>query len=271
MSKKLIFLDIDGTLVDFNTQMPESARIALNKAVEAGHSLIINTGRLAAQVYPWLLEKVRFDGFVSSSGANIQWKGQHIGCKFWSREQVARFYDAAASVGAAIFGYTEKHMIAMPGAVEQQISFFTSFGLERWQYESLLESTVVADVREADNIEKGIYIDSGHSIDEMQQLLGDEFKIDVYSFGSVPPTSGEVTLRNVTKASAIDVLCEHLGIPLSDTVAIGDGGNDLEMVSHAGLGIAMGNAVEPLKAVADKVTDDISNDGLAKAFEKWIL
>lgn len=271
MNRKLIFLDIDGTMVDFKTRMPETTQRVLKLAVDAGHSLVINTGRLAAQVYPWIFEKAHFDGFISSSGANILWKGEHIGCRFWSHEQVSTFCEAALSVGAAVFGYTEKSMIAMPGALEHQIEFFSRFGLERWQYRSLIDNVVIADPRDFDNIEKGIYIDSGHSISEMQRLMGDSFKIDEYSFGSIPPTSGEVTIRGVTKASAIDILCEKLGIPLSDTIAIGDGSNDIEMVSHAGVGIAMGNAVEPLKAVADYVTDDILSDGLAKAFERFEL
>ena len=80
-----------------------------------------------------------------------------------------------------------------------------------------------------------------------------------------------MTLAGVTKASAIDVLCEFLGVPLSETVAIGDGGNDIEMVKHAGCGIAMGNSVEGLKTVADHVTEPIDEDGLAKAFERWVL
>lgn len=271
MSKKLIFLDIDGTLVDFETKMPKSTEIILNRAVEEGHSLVINTGRFAAQVYPWLLQKVRFDGIISSSGANVNWKGNRISGIFWNKSQIEKFKNAALSVGAALICYTERELIAGEGAIEHQIDFFTNYGLKREQYSSLIENCKVADPVNMENIEKGIYIDSGHSIEEMQKILGDEFKIDVYSFGSIPPTSGEVTLSNVTKASGIDVLCEYLGIPLSDTVAVGDGSNDIEMIKHAGLGIAMGNSVDELKEAADVVTDSIDNDGIAKAFEKWIL
>lgn len=271
MSKKLIFLDIDGTLVDFDAKMPESTIRVLEAAVKAGHSLIVSTGRLAAQVYPWLFEKADFDGFISSSGANVRWKGERVACICWSREQIKRFKDVASSVGAAVFCHTEKNLIAEPGAVEHQVEFFAQYGLERWQFQSLLDNCKVADPIGMDNIEKGIYIDSGHTITEMQKLLGDEFKVDGYSFGPIPPTSGEVTLSGVTKATGIDILCEYLNIPLSDTVAVGDGSNDIDMIRHAGLGIAMGNAVDVLKEAADCVTDRIENDGLAKAFEKWIL
>lgn len=271
MRSKLIFLDIDGTLVGFDGKMPESTRAVLGRAVEKGHHLIVSTGRLAAQVYPWLFEKAIFDGFISSSGANIKWKGEQVACNFWSHDQVKRFCEAAASVGAAVFGHTETNLIAEPGAVEHQVSFFAKFGLERWQFQSLLDNVLVADPCGYPNIEKGIYIDSGHSVAEMQALLGDEFKVDGYSFGPIPPTSGEVTLAGVSKASAIEVLCDYLGVGIEDTVAIGDGSNDIEMVKRAGCGIAMGNGVEELKAVADHVCGRIEEDGLAAAFERWIL
>lgn len=269
--KKLIFLDIDGTLVDFNATMPESTREALNRATDAGHMLVINTGRLAAQVYPWIFDKARFDGFISSSGANIRWKGERVCLECWSEGQIAKFRDVCNSVGAAIFFHTEKNLIAAPGAVEHQVEFFAQYGLKRCQFESLLESVLVADPLGREDIEKGIYIDSKHTTSEMQELLGSDFRVDAYSFGPIPATCGEITLAGVTKASGIERLCEYLGVDIADTVAIGDGGNDIEMIRRAAVGIAMGNAVEPLKEAADFVTDDLKNDGFAKAIYRWVL
>ena len=63
-------------------------------------------------------------------------------------------------------------------------------------------------------------------------------------------------------------LLEHLNADLSQTIAIGDGGNDIDMIKLCNLGIAMGNAKESLKQVADFVTDDLAHDGFAKAFIK---
>ena len=160
--------------------------------------------------------------------------------------------------------------MALEGSVEHQISFFSEYGLPREKYSSLLEHVIVADPVGLD-IEKGIYIDSGKTLDEVRGLLGRNFRVDGYSFGNIPQTSGEVTLREVTKASAIDVLCEHLGVDLADTVAIGDGSNDIEMIKRAGLGIAMGNASDEVKAAADLVTDRIEDDGFSKAVLRWIL
>ena len=68
------------------------------------------------------------------------------------------------------------------------------------------------------------------------------------------------------KASGIEQVTEHLGIARRDTLAIGDSDNDLEMLRHAGVGIAMGNAPDAVKAIADEVTGRVDEDGLHAAF-----
>ena len=69
LSKKYVFLDVDGTLVDFKSRVADSAVSALKQARNNGHKMIIATGRQKSQIYPWLLEKVQFDGIMASSGA----------------------------------------------------------------------------------------------------------------------------------------------------------------------------------------------------------
>ena len=66
-------------------------------------------------------------------------------------------------------------------------------------------------------------------------------------------------------------MCRHFGIDVTDTMAIGDGGNDIPMLRHAGIGVAMGNANETVKAEADYVTDTVDQDGIAKALQHFGL
>ena len=66
-------------------------------------------------------------------------------------------------------------------------------------------------------------------------------------------------------------MCRHFGIDVADTMAIGDGGNDIPMLRHAGIGIAMGNANDAVKAEADYVTDTVDQDGIAKALQHFGL
>lgn len=80
------------------------------------------------------------------------------------------------------------------------------------------------------------------------------------------PLFGDMGVKDIHKAHAIDVLLEHLGANLADTIAFGDATVDRTMLEHCAIGVAMGNAPDDLKAIAQLVTDDVSHDGLAKAF-----
>ena len=74
-----------------------------------------------------------------------------------------------------------------------------------------------------------------------------------------------------TKVKGIEVFRKHFGIELEETMSVGDGGNDLEMLTHTGISVAMGNAPEEVKAIADYVTDDVDHEGLIKAFRHFTL
>ena len=84
-------------------------------------------------------------------------------------------------------------------------------------------------------------------------------------------SSMEITHPEAQKGTALKALCELLGIPLENTMALGDSGNDESMLRAAGLGIAMGNAPDFIKAVADAVTERTENDGAAMAIERYAL
>ncbi|MBQ5359476.1 MAG: HAD hydrolase family protein, partial [Lachnospiraceae bacterium] len=82
---------------------------------------------------------------------------------------------------------------------------------------------------------------------------------------------GDLGVKGITKAHALQVLLDHLGASIEDTIAIGDGKIDIPMLKLCRWGIAMGNAGEETRAAADYVTDDVEKDGLWKAFEHFGL
>ena len=83
--------------------------------------------------------------------------------------------------------------------------------------------------------------------------------------------SGELSVVGVNKASAIETLIQHLNVPQENTFAFGDGMNDADMLEYCHIGIAVGNAKEGLKAIADEVCDDIAEDGIYKTMKKYQL
>nr|WP_264175108.1 HAD-IIB family hydrolase [Clostridium tagluense] len=92
-----------------------------------------------------------------------------------------------------------------------------------------------------------------------------------YNVVKTMPIVLEVMDKDCNKGYGVKVLGDMLGIKKEEIICIGDEANDIEMITYAGLGIAMGNAIEELKDVAEYVTLDNDNDGVAKAIEKFIL
>ena len=81
----------------------------------------------------------------------------------------------------------------------------------------------------------------------------------------------EVLNKEASKGQSLKELADHLGIPQERVMAIGDSGNDIDMVEYAGLGVAMGNAVPAVLNVADVVTDSVDNDGVATAINRYFF
>ena len=85
------------------------------------------------------------------------------------------------------------------------------------------------------------------------------------------PAFTDVTALGNTKQRGMDEIIRHFGIRLEDTLAFGDGGNDIPMLRHAGIGIAMGNAADHVKAAADYVTTSVDEDGVAEGIQQWLM
>lgn len=85
------------------------------------------------------------------------------------------------------------------------------------------------------------------------------------------PTFADIISKEVDKGVGIDQFCDYYGFSLEETMAFGDGGNDIEMLRHAGIGVAMGNAREEVQQAADYVTDSVDNDGVFKALQHFEL
>ena len=114
-------------------------------------------------------------------------------------------------------------------------------------------------------IESQLGDDADCTNEELQKELGDICNVVTMSYPD-SSTGGEIMQAGVNKSVGIHKVLEHYGADVSDTIAIGDGANDIEMLDLCGIGVAMGNAAEIVKQHADIVTDRIENDGLYKAF-----
>jgi hydroxymethylpyrimidine pyrophosphatase-like HAD family hydrolase len=105
----------------------------------------------------------------------------------------------------------------------------------------------------------------------LEQEFGDYFRLGIWNIFGKGRGFGDFTQKNLSKASAVAALLNTLGLKREDTFAFGDSFNDVEILQYCQTGIAMGNAPDELKAVADYVTSDVTDDGILKAFEHFGL
>lgn len=270
---KYIFLDIDGTLYSPKINaVPYSALEALKKAKENGHKLFVCTGRSLSAAKLFLNFDV--DGFVFSAGAVVYVKGKRIHDKpiktadlnhireiaakkslgFCLEGNAGAYYDEAAF--RHIYGYFSGSCINMEEGLEIMRSN-CYFPLEYYD--------------ENDRISKVcVYADHEDALNELKQSLPDEFNcLTTLRNPQIKSHCVEVSYKTETKGTAAKLVCEAFGATLADAIGIGDSSNDFEMIRDCGIGIAMGNASEDVKEIADFITADILEDGIEYAFKHF--
>lgn len=269
MNSKYIFLDIDGTLVDFEGKLADSALAALKAARANGHKLFVCTGRQRSQVYSWLLEKVEFDGIISSSGAYVEADGRLIADHCFDGEYMGFLAKYFAASHTPFCVQSADALILEKWTAQAINEYFLARGIDGTKQSSLFGTVkTVENAAELTVAEKIVYYSAPKGTQGVAADLGDRFNVVRFSFGNAADDCGEVTDSRYTKATGIAEILKHFNASQGDTVAVGDGDNDLEMMDFAALGIAMGNGTPALKAAADMITDDINSDGLYNAFKK---
>ncbi|MEV5069866.1 HAD family hydrolase [Microbacterium sp. LMI12-1-1.1] len=276
--RRIIFLDVDGTILEHGSHISPSTPGAVRAARAAGHLVYLSTGRSAADIHPVVAE-IGFDGAVTNSGALVTSDGEVVVERPLSAEATDRMLTALRSRGIRYFLQTRDAVYASDDMAELMRDYAVALearvqaGQEVRPEDSLvgLAQRRFPGVAEADlgRIDKAVFVsDHEEGIDELRADLGDEFLIVPGSMPLPGGSNGEISERGTTKGSAIELLLAHLGMDAADAVAVGDSWNDVEMFQVCGVAVAMGNAQPELKELADMVTTDVLDDGIAHAFRR---
>jgi len=261
---KLIAVDVDGTLLNSKSELSEDTEKAIKNAVDAGAFFIVSTGRPAAGIkrfskvagvdMPFIL----FNGAVvmmSMSQKVLYRQGLDISV---AEEIVA----AGKQRNTTIAIWTEKNLCAF--SLNDRIKSYKSI--------SGIEPLIIEKVSDLKNetIIKVLWYDEVDKISEYQTEMQDWFGEKANCHISRPYFLEFVDLK-ASKAIALEKIGEWFDIERKEMIAIGDGYNDISMIEYAGLGVAMGNAPDGVKSVADIVAPTNDNDGVAKIINKYIL
>ena len=269
MKTKHVFLDIDGTLVGYDSKIPQSALKALKMAQANGHKIIIASGRNYGSIYPELLRALNYDGIISSGGSCVMVDGKIIFETFIEGDDLAFVVDYFRANGINYVLVTKDDLYVepvfnnyiIPGMIQNGYS-------EELVMQAYGRNIEVDDVKLIKGGEKLSYFTSPYLPDKISSDLDGRFYVVDFSVGNVKKDSyfGEMNNAGITKASGIDEYLAYVGGSIEDTIAIGDSANDLEMLEHAHIAVAMGNGTDAAKAVADFVTTDVDKDGIYNAF-----
>lgn len=272
MDKKVIFIDIDGTLTEPGCNIPPvSALKAVSEARKNGHLVFLCTGRNYGMLSPLL--GYGFDGFVGSSGGYIRCGDQVIyDCPMTDTQrdralETLRKNGVFCTVESLEGSYTDegfKEFLKRKGMESGNSE------LLRWR-EQVEKSLNILPMREyqGEPVYKIVIMsEKTEQLEEPQKVLEEDFYFSMQEQDGLGIINGEVVNRKFDKGKGLERVCSFLGADVRDTIAFGDSMNDVEMMKTAGLSICMENGSGKLKELADEICPAVTEDGLYRAFKK---
>ncbi|MBP2268118.1 Cof subfamily protein (haloacid dehalogenase superfamily) [Pseudarthrobacter sp. PvP004] len=256
-NKLMIALDVDGTLVDHDGHMSPAVRSAAQAVVASGHDVMIATGRSLNATLP-IIQQIGLErGYAVCCNGGVTLRLDPSLEKGYEIIHKATFDPAPA-----LKALRERLPNAKYALEDEDGNFLSterfqdaSFGVESIgvDFQTMLDSTAV----------RVVVFSSENTSDEFNEAIRHIGLSGVtYSVGWTAWL--DIAAEGVTKASALEALRHKLGTDLANTVAVGDGRNDIEMLTWAGRGVAMGQAPDEVIAVADEVTASVLDDGAAQ-------
>lgn len=272
MGKKLIFLDIDGTLCQPGSNVPPASALeAVKKAQAAGNLVFLCTGRNLGMLSPLL--KYGFDGVVASSGGYIVC-GSHV---IYDRPMTAQQQEKAMTVLAknGVFrtvecrdrSYTDE---GFKDFLKEKAQKESNSEILRWreQIEKDLGIRPMAEYQEEPVYKMVVMCEKRDQLDEPIEVLKQEFAIVVQDDDTHGYINGEMILRCFDKGQGIRRVCEYLDVPLEDTYGYGDSMNDKEMIETVRHSVVMANGSNALKTMAEEICPSVAEDGLFRSFQR---
>lgn len=253
---KALFFDIDGTLIDIKThKIPESTITAIREAKKNGNKIFIATGRSHTIVNLPGIPANLIDGYITLNGAVCLDGNEPFRLLKIPTESVRALSEVCIRENFTCLFVTLDGMAVANADKDFIIGFEKYFNL------------APVPVTDFDTmIHKDIYQMTVFFDEATEKKLKPLFP--ELEFNRWFPTFADITCREANKASGIEAVARHFRIDMKDTIAFGDGGNDIPMFRRAAVGVAMDNASDEVKVKADIVTDAVDKDGIYNALRR---
>ncbi|MDY4475488.1 HAD family hydrolase [Mitsuokella sp.] len=264
-TKKAVFFDIDGTLINImtgQTTIQPAVKEAIRELRAAGNATFIASGRPYDYLDPELTEEGLFDGYVLMNGAVVLLDGSTIYEQPLRRATVKEIVAASEAHGVEYILEGAQHVYLRPDFHLTE-AFYRSIDVDVTKFVRDFD----LDEVEVAKIEFASEDPGGHGLfDKLLAWPGLTGLMDPYHKKNM-----ELYAADVTKGSGIRHALSYLGIPVADSYAFGDGLNDIEMMETVGTSLVMGNARPALKKLADHIVPSVEEDGVAVGINRYVL
>ena len=254
---KIVFIDFDGTLFSHSTEcVPESTKKAIDELRKKGIKVFLCTGRAAVELRQFDLTGVNLDGMVLNNGQIAVDSNNEI---IYSRPIEGRLKDVLLDL------FHEKRISIYLVLKDDMVLNFINSKIAEVQDSVSSPIPQVGEYSGEDFYMGTAVVQNEQELNEILSLKNIA-EVTFWHEGAI-----DIVPLGMTKSFGIDEVLRIYGIDLSETMAFGDGQNDIDMLKHCQIGIAMGNSTDEVKIVSDYVTDDIDEDGLYNALVHYGL
>ncbi len=265
---KLVALDMDGTLLDSQKELTSRVRSAIASAKEQGIKVVLASGRPFEGMLPTLKEL----GLDSEEDYALTYNASlilKVACQtvinsaILTGQDAIELYETANKLGVNILAYSMTHGLITPKQnkytdYEAKLNNIEFTEFDFYNLDADEEIVKVMMIDEPELLE--------NAITQLPQALQDK-----YSTARSTPFFFELMNKQSNKGNGMEALTAHLGLSPEQIICVGDAANDVEMIKYAGLGVAMENATDEVKAHANYITASNDQDGVAHVFEKYVL
>lgn len=258
---KLIATDIDGTILKHNYEFNQEVKDCISTLTKHGIKIVLVTGRMYSATQHIVKELGLETPVVSYQGGLIKHKGETLYEKNLHSKCVKEIINWAKKNNIHVNLYlndelyVEKDNTTIQRYIRQGISNFVVKSFDEIKLEKINKMVLID-------------FEDENKVTMWRDYLATKYT-DLHIIKSTPHFC-EVCHAEATKAYAVNFLKNYWGLKKEEIMTIGDQNNDIELLKAGGIKVAMGNATDELKAVADHITDTVNNNGFVKAVEKFI-
>ena len=269
---KILFIDIDGTLVDYENRLPASAVKAIRMARAAGHRVYLCSGRSKAENKQEIWD-IGLDGYIGGNGSYVESDGEVVMHQLVTPGQCRRIVDWLHSrklefyleSNSGLYGSENFRQRAVP-VMKEYCRRKGKADADQASPDTVFPTMIYGADLYRDDVNKVSYI-----LDSYQDFLAarEQFPdLQNGTWGGAGETAlfGDLGVKGITKAHAVEVLLKHLNARQEDTIAFGDAAVDIPMFEVCAQSCCMGSGGDGAKAAAGYVTTAVEEDGLYNAF-----